>query len=328
MGNVMMFERLTEEHFDAAEADDVEKLALEHPLKHITAGFTWKMLSAKEEFSLATRYRDHDDAKAAEELVLAYQPLALRIASEHRHYGLPVEDLFQEGQFGLINAVRRFDPTLGVRLHAFAEPHIEGGIRRYVMENISSVKIGKTENERKLFWKLPWEKAKLYQRYWGSMPDEVQVPIIAKQLDVPEKDVWAMWDRGADFSADEPLRDDNNEPIREDDYTVTLIDRLGHRDDPEKILMHKQDMDFAKSMVSEALGVLDDVERRVFEAYHLANPDDRLTMAELGRELGISTTTVWRITKRSHEKVKEALQAHAEAYSNNMEIDCEISAVH
>jgi RNA polymerase sigma-32 factor len=162
--------------------------------------FTWKMLSAKEEFGLATRYRDHDDAKAAEELVLAYQPLVLGIASAHRHYGMPVEDLFQEGLFGLISAVRRFDPTLGVRLHAFAKPHIRGAIRRHVMENISSVKIGKTENGRQLFWQLPWARAKLDQLSFGDMLSDEQVPIIAKQLDVEEKHVWAMWGRGEAFA--------------------------------------------------------------------------------------------------------------------------------
>jgi RNA polymerase sigma-32 factor len=296
----------------------------------------YKMLSADEERELALAWRDHGDAKAAEQLVLPYRPLVWRIATQHRHYlkpespdipdpGAPpgrsgstsVEELAQEGLAALISAVRTFDPEIGVRLHYHARPRITGAIRDFIMRNYSHVKIGTKRQEKALFWGLPRFMSRTQNRLLNTkryddpcdvFDEAVRLP--AKHFDVKPWEVIGMIARtyaGGDKEINAPRG--KNEEGTADDWLDFL---WCHNDNPEKILIRKEEMALARTAISDALDILTARERRIFMARWLVHPDDKITLDTLGREFKVSAQRIRAIEQLALKKMRQALANRAD----------------
>jgi RNA polymerase sigma-32 factor len=271
----------------------------------------YKMLTPAEELALARRYREDDDAKAAEALVLAHKPLVYRIATDHRHYlkaenldrqgAIGVEDLAQEGMMGMVAAVRTFDPNIGVRLHYHARPRITGAIRNFIMEKWSLVKIGTTEAQRKLFWSFGRTAGLIKQRD-PDIKDDILLRAIANRLDVPLQevaDMAARLSKGGDMSL--------NETLRSEDSETEWIDLIGHNNNPEQILLRKEEMNLAESAISDALDILTDRERRILTARWLVHDEDKVGLKALAAEFGVSIPRIHQIANDAFAKVKDAV---------------------
>jgi RNA polymerase sigma-32 factor len=286
----------------------------------------YKMLSADDELALATAWRDHGDAKAAEQLVLAYRPLVWKIATEHRHYlkpespdtpdpGAPpgrsgatsVEELAQEGLAALISAVRTFDPDVGVRLHYHARVRVTGAIRDYIMHNYSHVKIGTKREEKALFWGLPRFMARLWHR--GLTDINEMIPIAARHFGVAAWEVAGMLARtyaGGDMEINAPRSK------REDNGDADWLDCIWcHDNNPEEILIRKEEMAHARTAISDAFDILTDRERRIFMARWLVHLDDKLTLEALGREFKVSAQRIRAIEQLALKKMRQALANRA-----------------
>jgi RNA polymerase sigma-32 factor len=266
--------------------------------------YRFKMLGTEDEYMPATRFREHGDRAAAERLVVYHMPLVGKIATDHRHYGLPVDDLVQEGTIGLMRAVENCDPEIGIRLAWYARKPITGAIRDYIMETWSIAKIGTKEVHRKLFYKLGPTRGLIQQKH-PDMPDDQVLRLVAERLGVPVEDVIEIAGRlsgGGDHSLNAVLRDENGDPIVEAmDYY------LWHNDNPENILLRKEEMQLAHVAVSDVLAVLDDRERRIFEARWRTN-DGGAKLKHLAAEFEVSIPRIHQIADRAYEKVRAALK--------------------
>ena len=257
------------------------------------------MLEAEEESALARRWREHGDADAAHELVTSHLRLVVKIAVGYRGYGLPVSELISEGNIGLMQAAKRFDPEQGFRFATYAMWWIKAAIHEYVLRSWSLVKMGTTANQKKLFFNLRKAKSRIAALEEGDMhPD--QVKLIAQRLGVTEQDVVDMNRRlGGDASL--------NAPIREDGDSGEWQDWLADdSESQETVMAAHEELDNRRKALSSALGVLNDRERRIFEARRLA--DDPVTLEELAEEFGVSRERVRQIEVRAFEKVQKAVK--------------------
>ncbi len=257
------------------------------------------MLEPQEEYMLAKRWREHGDRIAAHKLVTSHLRLVAKIAMGYRGYGLPIAEVISEGNVGLMQAVKRFEPEKGFRLATYAMWWIKAAIQEYILRSWSLVKMGTTANQKKLFFNLRKAKSRISALDEGDMhPD--QVKLIAKRLGVTEQDVIDMNRR---LSGDASL----NAPIREDgdsgEWQDWLID---DRDSQETTLVASEEMDNRRAALSDALEVLNDRERRIFEARRLA--DDPVTLEDLAVEFGVSRERVRQIEVRAFEKVQKAVK--------------------
>jgi len=254
------------------------------------------MLEPQEEFMLAKRWREHGDRDAAHRLVTSHLRLVAKIAMGYRGYGLPISEVISEGNVGLMQAVKRFEPDKGFRLATYAMWWIKASIQEYILRSWSLVKMGTTANQKKLFFNLRKAKSKISALQEGDLrPDQVQV--IAKRLGVTEQDVVDMNRRlGGDASL--------NAPIREDGDSGEWQDWLA--DDSESQETAHEELDNRRKALSSALGVLNDRERRIFEARRLV--DDPVTLEELAEEFGVSRERVRQIEVRAFEKVQKAVK--------------------
>src|SRR6187401_19940 len=222
------------------------------------------MLEPKEEFMLAKRWREHGDTQAAHKLVTSHLRLVAKIAMGYRGYGLPISEVVSEGNVGLMQAVKRFEPEKGFRLATYAMWWIKASIQEYILRSWSLVKLGTTANQKKLFFNLRKAKSKISALQEGDLrPDQVQV--IAKRLGVTEQDVVDMNRRlGGDASL--------NAPIREDGDSGEWQDWLADdSESQETVMAAHEELDNRRKALSSALGVLNDRERRLFEARRLAD---------------------------------------------------------
>jgi RNA polymerase sigma-32 factor len=257
------------------------------------------MLEPQEEYMLAKRWREHGDRVAAHKLVTSHLRLVAKIAMGYRGYGLPIAEVISEGNVGLMQAVKRFEPEKGFRLATYAMWWIKAAIQEYILRSWSLVKMGTTANQKKLFFNLRKAKSRISALDEGDMhPD--QVKLIAKRLGVTEQDVIDMNRR---LSGDASL----NAPIREDgdsgEWQDWLID---DRDSQETTLAASEEMDNRRAALSDALEVLNDRERRIFEARRLA--DEPVTLEDLAVEFGVSRERVRQIEVRAFEKVQKAVK--------------------
>ncbi len=257
------------------------------------------MLEPQQEYMLAKRWREHEDREAAHKLVTSHLRLVAKIAMGYRGYGLPISEVISEGNVGLMQAVKRFEPDKGFRLATYAMWWIKAAIQEYILRSWSLVKMGTTANQKKLFFNLRKAKSKISALDEGDLrPD--QVKIIAKRLGVTEQDVVDMNRRlGGDASLNAPIRDDGDSGEWQD----WLVD-----DSPsqERILSDHEELDNRRKALSQALTVLNDRERRIFEARRLA--DDPITLEELASEFGVSRERVRQIEVRAFEKVQKAVK--------------------
>ena len=262
------------------------------------------MLEPQEEYMLAKSWREHGDREAAHRLVTSHLRLVAKIAMGYRGYGLPISEVISEGNVGLMQAVKRFEPEKGFRLATYAMWWIKAAIQEYILRSWSLVKMGTTANQKKLFFNLRKAKSRISALDEGDMrPD--QVATIARRLGVGEQDVVDMNRRlGGDVSLNAPIREDGDSGEWQD----WLVD---DESDQETRLAESEEADNRKKALGEALSVLNDRERRIFEARRLA--DDPITLEELAAEFGVSRERVRQIEVRAFEKVQRAVKSRVAA---------------
>jgi RNA polymerase sigma-32 factor len=263
------------------------------------------MLEPQDEYMLAKRWREHGDRDAAHKLVTSHLRLVAKIAMGYRGYGLPISEVISEGNVGLMQAVKRFEPEKGFRLATYAMWWIKAAIQEYILRSWSLVKMGTTANQKKLFFNLRKAKSKISALEEGDLrPD--QVKLIAKRLGVTEQDVVDMNRRlGGDVSLNAPIREDGDSGEWQD----WLVDDVST--DQETRLAESEESDNRRKALGEALSVLNERERRIFEARRLA--DDPITLEDLATEFGVSRERVRQIEVRAFEKVQRAVKGRIAA---------------
>jgi len=258
------------------------------------------MLEPHEEYMLAKRWREHGDREAAHKLVTSHLRLVAKIAMGYRGYGLPIGEVVSEGNVGLMQAVKRFEPDKGFRLATYAMWWIKAAIQEYILRSWSLVKMGTTANQKKLFFNLRKAKGRISALEEGDLrPDQVKQ--IATQLGVTEQDVVDMNRRlGGDASLNAPLRDEGEGGGEWQDW---LVDQS---ESQEQLLVEEEEGQNRLTALRNALTVLNPRERRIFEARRLS--DDPITLEELSTEFGVSRERVRQIEVRAFEKVQEAVK--------------------
>jgi RNA polymerase sigma-32 factor len=259
------------------------------------------MLQPEEEFMLAKRWREHNDREAAHKLVTSHLRLVAKIAMGYRGYGLPIGEVISEGNVGLMQAVKRFEPDKGFRLATYAMWWIKASIQEFILRSWSLVKMGTTASQKKLFFNLRKVKGQIQALEEGDLRPE-QVAEIARRLGVPSEDVVSMNRRlSGDASLNAPVRID-----AEGEWQDWLVDET---DDQEQILAQGEEASMRHDMLTEAIEKLNDRERRVFEARRLR--DDPVTLEDLSQEFGVSRERIRQIEVRAFEKVQKTVKAAA-----------------
>jgi RNA polymerase sigma-32 factor len=259
------------------------------------------MLQPEEEFMLAKRWREHNDREAAHKLVTSHLRLVAKIAMGYRGYGLPIGEVISEGNVGLMQAVKRFEPDKGFRLATYAMWWIKASIQEFILRSWSLVKMGTTASQKKLFFNLRKVKGQIQALEEGDLRPE-QVAEIARRLGVPSEDVVSMNRRlSGDASLNAPVRID-----AEGEWQDWLVDET---DDQEQVLAQGEEASMRHDMLTEAIEKLNDRERRVFEARRLR--DDPITLEDLSQEFGVSRERIRQIEVRAFEKVQKAVKAAA-----------------
>ncbi|HIF25575.1 MAG TPA: RNA polymerase factor sigma-32 [Micavibrio sp.] len=271
-------------------------------LNYIQSAMDAPMLEKEHEFDLARRWRDDQDEKALHELVEAYARLVIAMASKFRNYGLPMGDLIQEGNIGLMQAANRFDPERDVRFSTYATWWIRAAMQDYILRNWSIVRTGTTAAQKSLFFNLRRLRAKIESKKEreGLSPDDKTK--IAKKLKVKVKDVDAMEGRlsGIDQSLNATIGEDGS-----DDWQSLLSD---DGPNPEDVVIGMKDAQTRSQWLNDALGDLSDRERMIIRERHLG--DEVVTLEELGKELGVSKERVRQLEARAMDKLKSSLSSH------------------
>jgi RNA polymerase sigma-32 factor len=257
------------------------------------------MLEPQDEYMLAKRWREHGDRDAAHKLVTSHLRLVAKIAMGYRGYGLPISEVVSEGNVGLMQAVKRFEPEKGFRLATYAMWWIKAAIQEYILRSWSLVKMGTTANQKKLFFNLRKAKSKISALEEGDLrPD--QVKLIAKRLGVTEQDVIDMNRRlGGDASLNTPIREEGDAGEWQD----WLVDDHASQ---ESNLVASEELDNRKKALTDALSVLNERERRLFVARRLA--EEPVTLEDLADEFAVSRERVRQIEVRAFEKVQKAVK--------------------
>ncbi|WPE21137.1 RNA polymerase sigma factor RpoH [Shinella zoogloeoides] len=261
------------------------------------------MLEPQQEYMLAKRYQEHGDRNAAHQLVTSHLRLVAKIAMGYRGYGLPIGEVVSEGNVGLMQAVKKFDPERGFRLATYAMWWIKASIQEYILRSWSLVKMGTTANQKRLFFNLRRMKGKIQAIDDGDLrPDQVKE--IATKLKVSEDEVVSMNRRlSGDASLNAPIKASEGDSGQWQDW---LVD---DHDSQEQTLIEQDELETRRGMLARAMSVLNDRERRIFEARRLA--EDPVTLEELSSEFDISRERVRQIEVRAFEKVQEAVQKYA-----------------
>ncbi len=257
------------------------------------------MLAPEEELELAKRWRDQADEHAAHKLVTSHLRLVAKIAMGYRGYGLPVGELISEGNVGMMQAVKRFDPERGFRLATYAMWWIRAAIQEYILHSWSLVKMGTTAAQKKLFFNLRRLKGQMAALEEGDLQPEV-VAKIAKTLQVPEQDVVSMNRRLAspDNSLNAPVRADS-----EGEWQDWLVDE---GESQETTLAESEDMSNRKDMLNGALKTLNERERHILIERRLK--DEPTTLEELSQQYNISRERVRQIEVRAFEKLQKSMK--------------------
>ena len=257
------------------------------------------LLEPQEEYMLAKRWREHEDPDAAHRLVTSHLRLVAKIAMGYRGYGLPVSEIVSEGNVGLMQAVKRFEPDRGFRLATYAMWWIRAAIQEYILRSWSLVKMGTTAAQKKLFFNLRKVKSKINALEEGDLRPE-QVAEIAKKLAVPEEEVINMNRRltAPDSSLNAPLRSDS-----ESEWQDWLADETI---DQETRLANSEELGERHDLLTSALGELTERERDIIEARRLR--DDPATLEELSQKYGVSRERVRQIEVRAFEKLQHQMK--------------------
>jgi len=252
------------------------------------------MLESRDEYTLAKRWSEHGDRDAAHKLVTSHLRLVAKIAMGYRGYGLPISEVISEGNIGLMQAVKRFQPERGFRLASYAMWWIKAAIQEYVLRSWSLVKMGTSNSQKRLFFNLRRAKHKISALEEGDLRSD-QVKLIARRLGVTEHDVVEMNRRlGGDVSLNAHIREGDS-----GEWQDWLIDETPNQ---ETQLADSQETDNRIQALHDALAVLNPRERRIFEARRLT--DDPRTLAELACEYGVSCERVRQIEAKAVDKVR------------------------
>ena len=257
------------------------------------------MLEPEEEYMLAKSWREHGDLEAVHKMVTSHLRLVAKIAMGYRGYGLPVNELISEGNVGMMQAVKRFDPERGFRLATYAMWWIRAAIQEYILHSWSLVKMGTTAAQKKLFFNLRKLKGQLQAIEEGDMSPE-NVTKIATTLNVSEDDVVSMNRRlsAPDHSLNAPLRVEG-----EGEWQDWLVDE---GDDQESLLGEQQELTRRRKLLGDAIQFLNDRERHILTERRLK--EDPATLEELSQEYGISRERVRQIEVRAFEKLQKAIK--------------------
>lgn len=257
------------------------------------------MLDPEEEYMLAKRWKEHGDVEAAHRLVTSHLRLVAKIAMGYRGYGLPLSEIISEGNIGLMQAVKRFDPDRGYRLATYAMWWIRAAIQEYILHNWSLVKIGTTSAQKKLFFNLRRLKSRLQELEDGDLSPEA-VKQIAETLDVTEQEVIEMNRRlgGPDHSLNTFLREDSDT-----EWQDWLVDE---RATAEEAVAEAEEMDFRRRLLEQAIHVLNDRERHILTERRLREPPT--TLEELSRQYGVSRERIRQIEVRAFEKLQKEMK--------------------
>ncbi len=284
---------------------------------YISAVNRLPLLTAQEEVSLATRWREQGDLQAAGQLVLSHLRLVVSVSRQYLGYGLPQGDLIQEGNVGLMKAVKRFDPAQGVRLVSYALHWIKAEIHEYILKNWRLVKVATTKAQRKLFFNLRSMKQALKQgagevvdgQSWRGTLTPAEVEGVARELNVRPDEVIEMETRlaGGDVAL-EPQEGDG------DDAWGPIHYLADDRDEPTRALEARHRDWLASDGIGSALAVLDPRSRRIVEERWLKVNDDSsggMTLHELAAEYGVSAERIRQIEVAAMKKMRKALEAAA-----------------
>ncbi|HXO02813.1 MAG TPA: RNA polymerase sigma factor RpoH [Stellaceae bacterium] len=260
------------------------------------------MLEPEEEYMLAKRWKEREDSEAAHRLVTSHLRLVAKIAMGYRGYGLPLSELISEGNVGMMQAVKRFDPDRGFRLATYAMWWIRAAIQEYILHSWSLVKMGTTAAQKKLFFNLRKLKGQLQAVEDGDLSPE-NLKKIATELDVPEADVISMNRRLAspDHSLNAPLRSDS-----EGEWQDWLVDES---ESQETKLADRQELGLRRDLLEKALTHLNERERHILGERRLK--DNPTTLEDLSQHYGISRERVRQIEVRAFEKLQKAIKAAA-----------------
>jgi RNA polymerase sigma-32 factor len=261
------------------------------------------LLTVDEEQRLARELRDRGDTRAAHRLVEANLRFVVKVAFEYRSYGLPVSDLIQEGNIGLMKGVQKFDPDRSIRLISYAVWWIRAYIQGHVLKSWSLVKIGTTQAQRKLFFSLRRTRHEIERLSPGAHPEGYLTDLVAKKLDVRPSDVTEMQQRIAarDFSLEAPIGDG----------TSTHLDSLEWSGEPQdEELARREEEHMVARRIADAVGHLDARERHILEARIL--DDEKATLRDLGKELGFSRERARQLAMRGLGKLRRELRPLAD----------------
>jgi RNA polymerase sigma-32 factor len=261
------------------------------------------MLPKDEEFMLAKRWQEHQDSEAAHKMVTSHLRLVAKIAMGYRGYGLPIGEVISEGNVGLMQAVKKFDPDKGFRLATYAMWWIRASIQEYILRSWSLVKMGTTAAQKKLFFNLRKAKSEIEALQEGDLrPD--QVSQIATKLGVLDEEVVSMNRRlaGGDASLNSPMRADS-----ESEWQDWLVD--DQTPSQESVVADNQEMNLRMSLLQEAMTELSERERHILTERRLK--DEPTTLEELATEYGVSRERVRQIEVRAFEKLQKSMQAAA-----------------
>lgn len=266
------------------------------------------MLQPQEEFMLAKNWREHGDTEAAHRLVTSHLRLVAKIAMGYRGYGLPIGEVISEGNVGLMQAVKRFEPEKGFRLATYAMWWIKAAIQEYILRSWSLVKMGTTANQKKLFFNLRKAKSQISALSEGDLRPE-QVATIATKLGVHEQEVIEMNRRlGGDSSLNSLVRSDGDGDSEWQDW---LAD---DSPSPDTMMVEHEDSSNRHLALMQALNVLNERERRIFSARRLS--EQPVTLEELSEEFGVSRERIRQIEVRAFEKVQQAVKENMYAREN------------
>lgn len=258
------------------------------------------MLQPDEEYTLAKNWRESGDRDAAHRLVTSHLRLVAKIAMGYRGYGLPVSEVISEGNVGLMQAVKRFEPERGFRLATYAMWWIRASIQEYVLRSWSLVKMGTTASQKKLFFKLRKVKGQIQALEDGDLKPD-QVTEIATRLGVPEQDVISMNRRlGGDASLNAPLSKDGEAGGEWQDW---LVD---DSETPDVAYEQSEEQDMRSKLLHQAMNGLNERERRIFEARRMS--EDPLTLEDLSQEFDVSRERIRQIEVKAYEKVEKAVR--------------------
>jgi len=266
--------------------------------KYLTEIKKFPILEAEEEYMLAKRWKKRGDLKSAQKLITSHLRLVAKIAMKYRGYGLPVNEMISEGNIGLMQAVKKFDPEKGFKLATYAMWWIKASIQEYILRSWSMVKMGTTSAQKKLFFNLKKIKNQLAINNNNDLKNE-EVEEISKRLKVKKEEVVSMNRR---LSGKEKSL---NDPIKDEDGTQWQDWIIDNRTNHEIVLSEKQELNQRKNLINQAMDVLNLREKEILSARRLS--DEATTLEDLSKKYKISRERIRQIETKAFEKLQKAI---------------------